>query len=168
MVFVPGYEDSCADGTCCTEAFWRGLKYIVGGPMRIAVVHDYFTQLGGAEKVAEELMRMLPGADLHATVALPECMPPDLTGMPVKTSWMQNLPGMRRYYRLYFLLYPLALPSLQLSGYDLVLSSSSGYAKGVRSNRDAIHVCYCHTPMRWAWSFENYSAREGMGAAKRF
>ena len=135
--------------------------------MKIAVVHDYFTQLGGAEKVAEELVRMLPGADLHATVALPECMPPDLMGVPVKTSWMQNLPGMRRYYRLYFLLYPLALPSLHLSGYDLVLSSSSGYAKGVRTNRDAIHVCYCHTPMRWAWSFENYSAREGMGAAKR-
>jgi glycosyltransferase involved in cell wall biosynthesis len=135
--------------------------------MKIAVVHDYFTQLGGAEKVAEQLMRMLPGADLHATVALPECMPPDLMSAPVKTSWMQNLPGMRRYYRLYFLLYPLALPSLDLSGYDLVLSSSSGYAKGVRTNRDAIHVCYCHTPMRWAWSFENYSAREGMGSAKR-
>jgi glycosyltransferase involved in cell wall biosynthesis len=135
--------------------------------MKIAVVHDYFTQLGGAEKVAEELMRILPGADLHATVALPECMPPGLVGAPVKTSWMQNLPGMRRYYRLYFLLYPLALPSLDLSSYDLVLSSSSGYAKGVRSNRDAIHVCYCHTPMRWAWSFENYSAREDMGAAKR-
>jgi glycosyltransferase involved in cell wall biosynthesis len=135
--------------------------------MKIAVVHDYFTQLGGAEKVAEELMRILPGADLHATVALPECMPPGLVGAPVKTSWMQNLPGMRRYYRLYFLLYPLALPSLDLSSYDLVLSSSSGYAKGVRSNRDAIHVCYCHTPMRWAWSFENYSAREEMGAAKR-
>jgi glycosyltransferase involved in cell wall biosynthesis len=135
--------------------------------MKIAVVHDYFTQLGGAEKVAEELMRMLPSADLHATVALAECMPPGLMGVPVKTSWMQNLPGMRRYYRLYFLLYPLALPSLDLSGYDLVLSSSSGYAKGVQSNRDAIHVCYCHTPMRWAWSFENYSAREEMGAAKR-
>jgi glycosyltransferase involved in cell wall biosynthesis len=135
--------------------------------MKIAVVHDYFTQLGGAEKVAEELMRMLPGADLHATVALPECTPPGLIGVPIKTSWMQNLPGMRHYYRLYFLLYPLALPSLDLSGYDLVLSSSSGYAKGVRTNRDAIHVCYCHTPMRWAWSFENYSAREGMGAAKR-
>jgi glycosyltransferase involved in cell wall biosynthesis len=135
--------------------------------MKIAVVHDYFTQLGGAEKVAEQLMRMLPGADLHATVALPECMPPGLMGVPVKTSWMQNLPGMRHYYRLYFLLYPLALPSLDLSGYDLILSSSSGYAKGVRTNSDAIHVCYCHTPMRWAWSFENYSAREGMGRAKR-
>ena len=135
--------------------------------MKIAVVHDYFTQLGGAEKVAEELMRMLPGAALHSTVALPDCMPPGLAGLPIKTTWMQKLPGMRRYYRLYFLLYPLSLPSLDLSPYDLVLSSSSGYAKGVRASRDAIHVCYCHTPMRWAWSFESYSAREEMGAARR-
>jgi glycosyltransferase involved in cell wall biosynthesis len=135
--------------------------------MKIAVVHDYFTQLGGAEKVAEELMRMLPSARLHSTVALPDRMPPGLVDVPVETSWMQKLPGMRRYYRLYFLLYPLAVPSLDLSPYDLVLSSSSGYAKGVRTNRDAIHVCYCHTPMRWAWSFESYSAREKMGAARR-
>jgi glycosyltransferase involved in cell wall biosynthesis len=135
--------------------------------MKIAVVHDYFTQLGGAEKVAEELMRMLPGAALHSTVALPDCMPPGLAGVPVETSWMQKLPGMRRYYRFYFLLYPLALPSLDLSPYDLVVSSSSGYAKGVHTHPDAIHVCYCHTPMRWAWSFESYSAREKMGAAQR-
>jgi glycosyltransferase involved in cell wall biosynthesis len=135
--------------------------------MKIAVVHDYFTQLGGAEKVVEELMRMLPGAALHSTVALPDRMPPGLTDVPVTTSWMQGLPGMREYYRLYFLVYPLALPSLDLSQYDLVLSSSSGYAKGVHTHRDAIHVCYCHTPMRWAWSFETYSAREEMGAAKR-
>src|SRR3984957_13528075 len=136
--------------------------------MKIAIVHDYFTQLGGAEKVAEELMRMLPSAALHTTVALPQCVPPGLTGVPINTSWMQKLPGMREYYRLYFLLYPFALPSIDLSGYDLVLSSSSGYAKGVQTNRDAIHVCYCHTPMRWAWSFETYSAREEMGTAKRF
>src|SRR6201995_4450201 len=135
--------------------------------MKIAVVHDYFTQLGGAESVAAELVRMLPGADLHATVALPQCMPPGLAGTSMTTSWMQNLPGMSRYYRYYFLLYPLALPSLDLSAYDLIVSSSSGYAKGVQTNNDAIHVCYCHTPMRWAWNFENYSAREKMGAAKR-
>lgn len=135
--------------------------------MKIAVVHDYFTQLGGAESVAAELVRMLPGATLHATVALPACLPPGLAEVPMVTSWMQKLPGMSRYYRFYFLLYPLALPSLDLSAYDLILSSSSGYAKGVRTHNDAIHVCYCHTPMRWAWNFENYSAREEMGAAKR-
>jgi glycosyltransferase involved in cell wall biosynthesis len=135
--------------------------------MRIAVVHDYFTQMGGAEKVAEELMRMLPQATLHSTVALADCMPPGLAEVPVVTSWMQQLPFMRQCYRLFFLVYPLAVHSLDLSLYDLVISSSSGYVKGVRANRDAMHVCYCHTPMRWVWSFDSYSARESMGLAKR-
>jgi glycosyltransferase involved in cell wall biosynthesis len=135
--------------------------------MRIAIVHDYFTQLGGAEKVAEELIRMLPQATLHATVALPDRMPAGLAGLPVVTSWMQQLPLMQKHYRLFFLLYPLAVRSLDLSCYDLVISSSSGYAKGVEASRDAMHVCYCHTPMRWVWNFDTYSAREEMGALKR-
>jgi glycosyltransferase involved in cell wall biosynthesis len=135
--------------------------------MQIAVVHDYFTQMGGAERVAEELVRMLPSASLYTTVAMPDLMPPGLAGRRVETSWMQHLPSMNRYYRLYFLLYPLAVRSLDLSRYDLVISSSSGYAKGVRTSQDAIHVCYCHTPMRWAWSFASYSEQETSGAAKR-
>ncbi len=135
--------------------------------MRIAVVHDYFTQMGGAEKVAEEFMRMLPQATLHSTVALTDCMPSGLAGVPVVTSWMQKLPLMRQCYRLFFLLYPFAVHSLDLSPYDLVISSSSGYVKGVRTSRDAMHVCYCHTPMRWVWSFDSYSARESMGLVKR-
>jgi glycosyltransferase involved in cell wall biosynthesis len=143
------------------------IEECLGGYVRIAVVHDYFTQMGGAEKVAEELIRMLPGADLHATVALPELMPQSLVGRQVGTTWMQHMPLMKQYYRLYFMLYPLAVRSLDLSGYDLVISSSSGYVKGVRTDRDAIHVCYCHTPMRWAWSFDSYSAREKMSTAKR-
>jgi glycosyltransferase involved in cell wall biosynthesis len=134
--------------------------------MRIAVVHDYFTQLGGAEKVAEELVRMLPGASLHTTCIVPDLLPPSLAGMPIETSWMQHLPRMKDYYRLYFLLYPLAVRSLDLSEYDLVISSSSGYAKGVRTNRDAIHVCYCHTPMRWAWRFDSYASQETPSPAK--
>ena len=135
--------------------------------MKIAVIHDYFTQLGGAEKVAEELYRMLPDPALFATVAFPDCMPGQLKDVLVHTSWMQNLPGIERYYRLYFLLYPFAVSDIDLSGYDLVLSSSSGYAKGVRTGRDAIHVCYCHTPMRWVWSFDNYSRRESFRLGTR-
>ena len=123
--------------------------------------------MGGAEKVAEELVRMLPSADLHTTVAMPELMPQSLAGRRVETTWMQHMPWMKQYYRLYFPLYPLAVRSIDLSGYDLVISSSSGYAKGVRTGRDTIHVCYCHTPMRWVWNFDSYAARETMGAAKR-
>jgi glycosyltransferase involved in cell wall biosynthesis len=80
---------------------------------------------------------------------------------------MQNLPNIDRYYRFYFLLYPFAVSSMDLSEYDLVLSSSSSYAKGVRTSRDAIHVCYCHTPMRWVWSYDNYSSRESFGFTQR-
>jgi glycosyltransferase involved in cell wall biosynthesis len=135
--------------------------------MKIAIVHDYFTQMGGAEKVAEEMYNMVPGADLFATVALQDKMPDTLRNVPVHTSWMQKLPKMKTLYRIYFPLYPFAVSSLDLSDYDLILSSSSGYVKGVRANPDAIHVCYCHTPMRWVWSFDSYSARESFGSGVR-
>lgn len=135
--------------------------------MKIAVVHDYFTQLGGAERVAEELYKMLPAADLFATVALPDKMPSTLADVPVRTSWMQRLPMMREWYRLYFPLYPWGVASLDLSRYDLVISSSSGYAKGVQVHANAMHVCYCHTPMRWVWSFDSYSTRESFGVGLR-
>jgi glycosyltransferase involved in cell wall biosynthesis len=135
--------------------------------MKIAVVHDYFTQLGGAEKVAEHLFAMMPQADLFTTVALENRLPDGLKDIPINTSWMQSLPMMHKLYRLYFLLYPFAVNSLDLTGYDLIVSSSSGYAKGICTPRDAVHVCYCHTPMRWAWNFDGYSKRETMNAAMR-
>jgi glycosyltransferase involved in cell wall biosynthesis len=137
------------------------------GAMRIAVVHDYFTQMGGAEKVAEELVCMLPNPDLYSTVALLDRIPERLKGRHFHTSWMQHLPLMRKYHRAYFPLYPLGVRALDLSGYDLVVSSTSGYAKGVRTPADAVHVCYCHTPMRWAWEFDNYAAREASGGLMR-
>ncbi len=135
--------------------------------MRVAVVHDYFTQLGGAEKVAEVLYHSVPKADLFTTVALREKMPETLQSVSVHSSWMQHLPRMRQLYRLYFPLYPFAVRSLDLSEYDLVISSSSGYVKGVRTHPNAIHVCYCHTPMRWVWSFDSYSARESFSTGVR-
>ena len=128
--------------------------------MRIALVHDYFTQLGGAEKVAEEIACLLPSASIYSTVALKASLPPGLAGRDIHTSWMQRLPFMKKGYRLYFPLYPLGVESLDLTSYDLVISSSSGYAKGIRTRPDATHICYCHTPMRWAWEFDRYSARE--------
>lgn len=80
---------------------------------------------------------------------------------------MQSLPNIENYYRAYFFLYPFAVSSLDLSKYDLVISSSSGYAKGVQTPLDTVHVCYCHTPMRWAWSYENYANRESFGRSQR-
>ncbi len=135
--------------------------------MRVAVVHDYFVQMGGAERVAEVMYNMVPSATLVTTVGLRKSMPASLRDLPFQASWMQQLPAIDKLYRLYFLLYPVAVASLDLQEFDLVLSSSSGYAKGVRTNRDAIHVCYCHTPMRWVWNYNSYAARESFGLAQR-
>ena len=84
-------------------------------------MHDDFT----------ELYNMLPKAVLFTTVALPNSLPPSLRGQKVHTSWMQHLPGMSKFYRLYFPLYPMGVRSLDVSDYELVISSSSGYGKGV-------------------------------------
>ena len=135
--------------------------------MRVAVVHDYFVQMGGAERVAEVMYNMVPSATLVTTVGVQKSMPASLRDLHFQASWMQRLPAIDKLYRLYFLLYPLAVASLQLEDFDLVLSSSSGYAKGVRTSRDAIHVCYCHTPMRWVWNYSTYASRESFGLAQR-
>ncbi len=134
---------------------------------KVALVHDYFIQMGGAERVAEEMHKIYPSAPMFTTVDLRRQIPDELRGAKVHTSRMQNLPGMQKHFRHYFALYPLAVESLDLKEFDLILSSSSGYAKGVRKRRGAVHVCYCHTPMRWAWRYEDYAAREQFGTLKR-
>lgn len=134
---------------------------------RIAVFHDNFAQMGGAEKVAEEIYALLPGAMLHSTLAVPEILSAKLREAKIKTSWMQHLPALKRHFRHYFLFYPLAVETVDLSGYDLIVSSCFGYAKGLRKRRDAIHVCYCHTPMRWVWRYDDYSERAGFGRLTR-
>ena len=132
---------------------------------RIAIVHDNFAQMGGAEKVAEEICSLLPQADLHSTVALPHLLSPRLRQKEIHTTWMQRLPALPRYFRHYFLFYPLAIESMDLSAYDLIVSSCFGYAKGVHKRRNAIHVSYCHTPMRWVWRYDDYSERASFGRA---
>ncbi|HEV2828123.1 MAG TPA: glycosyltransferase, partial [Pyrinomonadaceae bacterium] len=134
---------------------------------RIAVFHDNFAQMGGAEKVAEEIYGLLPNATLRTTAAVPEVLSSALRNARIKTSWMQFLPGLKRHFRHYFLFYPFAVESVDLSRYDLIVSSCFGYAKGVRKRPGAVHVCYCHTPMRWVWRYEDYSARADFGRIAR-
>ncbi|MDQ2937833.1 MAG: glycosyltransferase, partial [Acidobacteriota bacterium] len=90
---------------------------------RVAVFHDNFAQMGGAERVAEEIYNLLPGATLHTTAAVPEILSTGLREAQIKTSWMQYLPGLKRNFRHYFLLYPFAVESVDLSKYDLIVSS---------------------------------------------
>ena len=123
--------------------------------------------MGGAERVAEAMHDSFPSAPIYTTVALQNNLPQRLRTADIRTSPLQKLPALDRRFRHYFMLYPLAVEHFDLSQYDLIFSSSSGYAKGVRRRRNAIHVCYCHTPMRWVWRYEDYVARERFGTIAR-
>ena len=128
--------------------------------MRIALVHDYLNQYGGAERVLEALHDGAPAAPVYTSIYDHAAMPAQYQTWQIHTSWMQYLPGWRRFFRHYFMLYPLAFNSFDLSAYDLVISSSSAYAKGVQVRHGAVHICYCHTPMRFVWQTDAYVARE--------
>lgn len=127
---------------------------------RIAIFQDYLAQMGGAERVTEALHQTLPEAELHTTFAVPDRLSPYLREADPRTTWMQMLPAKGRLYRHYFLLYPLAIETANLDEYDLIVSSCCGYAKGIKRRPGAVHVCYCHNPMRWVWRFPDYMKRE--------
>lgn len=128
--------------------------------MRVAIVHDYLNQYGGAERVLEALHSLFPAAPIFTSIYDRSAMPPAYRTWDIRTSWMQYLPGWRRYFRHYLPFYPGAFESFDLSDYDLILSSSSAFAKGVIPAPHARHICYCHTPMRFAWRTDSYVERE--------
>jgi glycosyltransferase involved in cell wall biosynthesis len=134
--------------------------------MRVAIVHDYLNQYGGAERVLEALHALYPTAPVFTSIFDAAAMPEHYGAWDIRTSWMQQLPGWRRHFRNYFLLYPSAFESFDLSGYDLILSSSSAYAKGIIPAPGARHICYCHTPMRFAWRTDAYVERERIDGLK--
>ena len=135
--------------------------------MRVAIVHDYLNQAGGAERVVESFHRIWPDAPIFTTIADRDAMPASLRDADLRVSWMQHLPGWKRHFRAYLPLYPLAIEGMDLRGYDVVVSSSSAWAKAVRAPAGATHVCYCYTPMRWVWDYERYVEREKFGALAR-
>ncbi len=126
----------------------------------MAIVHDYLNQYGGAERVLEAIHDLYPEAPVYTAIYDPPAMPPAYRSWDIRTSWMQKLPGWRKHFRHYFVFYPSAFESFDLSGYDLVISSSSAFAKGIIPHHDALHICYCHTPMRFGWRTGAYVDRE--------
>lgn len=120
--------------------------------MRTAIVHEWLTNKAGSEQVVEQLLLLYPEADLFCTVDfLPAGERAFLKGKEPKTTFLQRLPFARRLYRQYVPLAPLAIEQHDLSGYDLILSSSHAVAKGVITGPNQLHICYCHTPMRYLW-----------------
>lgn len=120
--------------------------------MRVALVHDYLTQYGGAERVLEELALMFPDAPIITLLYDEQATGGAFAERTIHTSFLQKLPVPRAWYRFFPVLMPIAIERFDLSAYDLVISSSSSFAKGVLTREDALHLCYCHTPTRFAWS----------------
>jgi glycosyltransferase involved in cell wall biosynthesis len=136
--------------------------------LRIAIVHYWFVNRRGGERVVETMAEMFPQADLFCLVLDREKLSPALRGRSIKTSFLQKFPASKRWHRHLLPLYPLALEQFDLSEYDLVLSSESGPAKGVLTNSQTCHVCYCHSPMRYLWDFyHRYKSGHSLGVLSR-
>jgi glycosyltransferase involved in cell wall biosynthesis len=121
---------------------------------RVAVVHDWLTTPGGSEQVVHQLLLMFPEAELFTSIYDPDPWPSEITERKVHASFLDRIPGARRNHQKLLPLMNAAFRSFDLSGFDLVLSSSHACAKNVRKAPGALHVCYCHTPMRYAWEKE--------------
>ena len=136
--------------------------------MKVAVVHDWLVTFGGAERTLEQMLRVLPQADVFTLIDfMPESQRGFLEGRPVRTSFLQRLPWSRTRYRHYLPLMPLAIEQFDLSGYDLVVSSSYAVAKGVITGPDQLHICLCYSPMRYVWDLQHQYLRE-TGLARGF
>ncbi len=135
--------------------------------MKVALVHDYLNQMGGAERVVMALHEIYPDAPIYTSIYDPKLVDPAFRKMDIRTSFMQKFPMVTKHHQPYLPFYPFAMESLDLRGYDLVLSSSSAFGKGVITRPETMHICYCHTPMRWCWNYEEYVEREQLGKMAR-
>ncbi|MEA5616712.1 glycosyltransferase [Cronbergia sp. UHCC 0137] len=128
--------------------------------MKIALVHDYLTQRGGAERVFELLCKRYPQADIFTSLYNPE-KTIDLGERIINTTFLQKIPGAAKYFRLLAPLYFPAFRSLNLQDYDLIISSSTSFAKAVQKNPQALHICFCHNVTRFLWDTQTYLREYG-------
>ena len=136
--------------------------------MKVAIAHDYLVQYGGAERVVEVLHDLWPDAPIFTSMYDADAMPDGFRSMDVRTSFLQNVPGLAGHWKLGLPVYPKAFASFDLRGYDVVVSSSSGWAHGVHTDLDVLHIVYCHNPARWLYRPESYLAGERTVAAPLF
>jgi glycosyltransferase involved in cell wall biosynthesis len=122
----------------------------------MAIVHDYLIQMGGAERVVAAMAEAFPTAPIVTSVTDPNRLLPELAGRPIKNSWMDSLPGIRKHFKKYFMLFPAAFRSLGPVDADVTWISSSGFAKWFSLSRKTTSICYCHTPPRFLWQPETY------------
>jgi glycosyltransferase involved in cell wall biosynthesis len=136
--------------------------------MKVALVHDYLNQYGGAERVLEELHAIWPEAPVYTAICDLERMPKSYAQWDIRTSHLNRLPFAKRHHQPLLFMLPQAFEAFDLDEYDLVVSSSSGFAHGVLTLPQTLHLCYCHSPPRFLWDYHSYARREGLGGAGRF
>lgn len=131
--------------------------------MKIALVHDWLNQMGGAEDVLLELAKMYSTSPIYTSIFAPDLLPPAFRQLPIKTLWMDKLPAVHKHHQPYLPLYPMAWGGLTLKGYDVVLTNKSGFCHGLHVDDKTVHICYCLAPTRYVWQFDHYVSREGLG-----
>ncbi len=123
-------------------------------PHNVALVHDWLVTLGGADRVLLALHDLYPNAPISVALYDPGRLPAAYRSLPIRTSWLQRIPGAARRHRMLVPLMPGVFERFRFDGYDVIISSSHACAKGVRVPQGAVHICYCHTPMRYAWDLQ--------------
>ncbi len=131
--------------------------------MKLAIVFSWLNQYGGAERVLEVVHDMYPDAPVYTSIYRPETLPEAYRSWDIRPSFLNRIPLARRKHQFLLPFYPLAFESLDLRGYDVVLSITSGFGHGVITPATTPHVCYCLTPARFLWSYHAYIEREGVG-----
>lgn len=136
--------------------------------IKVAIIHDWLVVPGGAERIVNLMLDIFPDADVYTTVYDSHSMEGSIRTKKIYASFIQKLPFGRTKYQTYLPLMPIAVEQFDLTGYDLVISSSSSVAKGVVTDAKTLHICYCHTPMRYAWDlYHEYVGYEKPGLIKR-
>jgi glycosyltransferase involved in cell wall biosynthesis len=136
--------------------------------MKLALVHDWLNQVGGAEDVLQALVSLYSDSPIYTSIYARDLMPDSYHQWDIRTLWLDRLPGIHRHHQPYLPLYPLAWSGLDLSEYDVVVSNKSGFCHGVRYGKDTVHICYCLAPTRYVWQLDSYIAREGLGKPIEF
>lgn len=135
--------------------------------MKLAIVHDDLIQWGGAERLVLAASEIWKDAPIYTSIFNPNNLPEEFRKKNIVTSWMQKLPFKNSLFKVYFPFYPMAFESLDLSEFDVVLSSSTRFAHGVITKPGTLHICYCHTPPRMFWDSGAYFANEKLWSIKK-
>ena len=136
--------------------------------MKLALVHDWLNQIGGAEDVLEALARQYPESPIYTSIFAAQTMPRLYQARDIRTLWTDKLPAIQRRHQRYLPLYPLAWRGLRLSDYDVILSNKSGFCHGFQFDARALHICYCLTPTRYVWQLDTYLAGEELAPLARW